>query len=84
MFSSATLAVIVVDDESPRLSSSLEALGDTRYCVRWRFGSAVVVVESNVHVATFIVYCLFDSLRVCDELYRLNTYRYHLTQTEAN
>ena len=48
-------AVVVVDDQSPRLVARLEALRHRGDCVRLRFVCTVLVVERNIHVAAFVV-----------------------------
>jgi hypothetical protein len=51
----ATFTVILVHDERPRLFSSLEFLGHTGYRIYGRLCRVVIVIESNINFAVFIV-----------------------------
>lgn len=60
MFPSAAFAIIVVDNQCPRLLSSLEALGYTGNGIRAGLRRIMVVVEGDVHFTALIVDRLQD------------------------
>ena len=55
MFTCATLSVVFVDDQCPRLSPSFESLRNTGNGILSRLGGVMVVVEGDIHVSAFVV-----------------------------
>lgn len=58
MFTSTALAVVIIDYQSPRLVAGLETLGDVGYSLGLSLRGIAVMIKSNVHVTTFVVYSL--------------------------
>ena len=55
MFARTALAVVVVNDERPRLVARLEPLRHCRYGVGLGLRRSMLVVERDVHLAAFVV-----------------------------
>ena len=58
MLTSTAFAIVVVDHQCPGLLAGLEALGNVGNGVRISLGGVVIMVESDVYVATFVVHSL--------------------------
>lgn len=55
MFTCATLTVVFINDQCPRLSSSFESLRNAGDGILFGLGGIMVVVEGDVHISSFIV-----------------------------
>lgn len=71
MLTRTPFTVVIVDHECPRLLAGLEALSNVGNCIRLRLGGVVVVVESNIHVATFVIHGLHMALQLGDAACRM-------------
>lgn len=58
MLTSTAFTVVVVDHQCPGLFAGLEALGNVGNSVRISLVGVVIMVESDVYVATFVVHSL--------------------------
>jgi hypothetical protein len=58
MLTGTAFAIIVVNDQSPRLIASFKAFCDCRNGVNLSLASGPIMVECNIHVAPFVVHSL--------------------------
>lgn len=59
MLTSTSFAVVVVDDKCPRLIPSFESFCDVWDSVCLSLLTAMIMIKRHVHIAAFIVHCLF-------------------------
>jgi hypothetical protein len=55
VFTRATFAVIFIYDQHPRLSPSFESLRNTGDGILLGLRGITVVIESDVHISTFVI-----------------------------
>jgi hypothetical protein len=58
MLTGTTFAIIVINDQSPRLIASFEPFCDCGNGVGLGLASGMIMVECNIHTAPFVIHSL--------------------------
>ena len=58
MFPRAALAIVVVNNQRPRLTASFKSFGDSRDAISQGLGRIMVMVKSSIDISALIIYRL--------------------------